>query len=232
MNAPKNWNIPRKVPTGRMAALGAIIVVGMAGFDVFNYATTQDAIHSLIGDLALFGLPLAMTLAVAFCAADLGGLASLFTKEALSKERWYIWMLGGAWLIVGLINAWLTHLSTQLAMLQAPIASVRNPIVDTAGLMVWGPRILAVAVYLIRVMLIGAAVVAGNNAQAAPVSRPAAAPVRAQVAAAPTAAAARLAGLHPAAPPRPAQAMPVQGVPVRIAGPNGSRPADDEDDDE
>lgn len=156
---------------------GGMLLLGLAAFDVFNFATTQEALHSFLGKAKLFGIPTAAALAVAFCMVDLGGLASLFTKERGLNEPWYVWTLGIGWLIASIGNAFLTYWAVMTGMTNAP--ALINPMFSPRAVLNTVPILMAVTIWLIRLLLIGSLVVAGNRHEKIdrkPIAKPAARP--------------------------------------------------------
>lgn len=151
---------------------GGIIVFGLGAFDIFNFATTQDALRSFLGDAKLLIVPIATALAIAFCAVDLGGLASIFTKEKGLGEPWYVWMLGAGWLVASMANAFLTYWAVLMGMTSAP--ALTNPKFSAEAVLNVVPVMLAITVWLIRLLIIGSMIVAGNHHR--PVARPMARP--------------------------------------------------------
>jgi hypothetical protein len=144
----------------KSAILGLLIFLGLAAFDVFNFATTRDALSSII-TATLLNIPLSWPLAVAFCAIDLGGIASVFTKEKGFREPWYVWMLGAGWIIASIANSGLTFMAIRMGMASAPI--MHNPLIPADIAIKWVPILLASVIWLIRVMIIGSIIVADNH---------------------------------------------------------------------
>jgi hypothetical protein len=68
-------NLPQK------SIMGAILVVALLAFELFNFDTTRYALSNLLGDVRFVGISWASILATAFCAIDFAGLARLFTPE-------------------------------------------------------------------------------------------------------------------------------------------------------
>lgn len=147
--------------TYRGSAYGLLIFLGIVAFDVFNFATTRDALGSFLANSNLWGVPLKDALAIAFCAVDLGGVASIFTKEKGLNEPWYVWMLAAGWLAASVINAMLTWWAVMMTMQAAP--AMQNPLISAADLIKVAPVILACVVWLIRILIIGSLVVAASH---------------------------------------------------------------------
>jgi hypothetical protein len=149
---------------------GLVIVIGLIAFDIFNFATTQNALNSFsLG--SLWGIRMSIALAVAFCAIDLAGLASLFTHEKGMDEPWWVWMFGAGWLVASAVNAIGTWWAILLGMQDAP--AINNPMFTAQQLYYFVPVILALTVWLIRLLLIGSTILAWDNEQPErPRSRP------------------------------------------------------------
>jgi hypothetical protein len=143
-----------------------MIVFGLLAFDVFNFATTKTALESFMGTGKVLGIVVAQALAVAFCMVDLGGLTSLFTEEKGFDEPWWVWMFGAGWLLASAINAALTWWAILLGMPNVP--AINNPLYTAEQLFTYVPVILAVAVWLIRLLLVGATIVAWDRSVPAP----------------------------------------------------------------
>jgi hypothetical protein len=143
-----------------------MVVVGLLAFDLFNFATTKTALESFMGSARVLGIVVAQALAVAFCAVDLGGLTSLFTEEKGFNEPWWVWMFGAGWLTASAINAALTWWAVLLGMPSAP--AVNNPLFTAQQLYTYVPAVLAVAVWLIRLLLVGATILAWDRSDPMP----------------------------------------------------------------
>lgn len=150
----------KTLPVGRNTTFRAMILVGVGCFDLFNYATTEKALNDMnLGEF--IGIRLAIALAIAFCAIDFAGMASIFTKHALPDEPWWVWALLGGWFIAAGINAWLTWWSISMGIVTAP--AMNHPIVSPKAVLTVVPVVLAIAVYLVRILIIGSIVAAGNK---------------------------------------------------------------------
>jgi hypothetical protein len=130
---------------------GLIIIVAMAAFEVFNYATTAFALKDLLGDLAFAGISWATFLALAFCGIDFAGIASLITQphQRENKDAWYLF---GAWLIAGTANAALTWWGVTMAITNHSLGS--SAVISTSTLVKVVPIFVAVMVWVIRVLII------------------------------------------------------------------------------
>lgn len=168
----KRWALD--VSWARQSLIGAILIVALFAFELFNFDTTRYALSNLLGDVAFLGVRWAAILAVAFCAIDFAGLAHLFTPEDGREERTVIWYLMGAWLLGATMNAVMTWWAVNLTLLSHPFG---NEVLNREQLLQLVPPFVAVLVWLTRILFIGAFAVAGDrffSAQPAAAQRPAA----------------------------------------------------------
>lgn len=142
-------------------AWGLILLAALCAFEVFNYSTTEFALRDILGDLRFLGLRWATILALAFCGMDFAGIARLFTPEQGREEPVEVWYLFGAWLLAAAMNAGLTWWGVATAM--AGQAMQGGGVVAGGMLTRWAPVLVAILVWLIRVLLIGAFATAGER---------------------------------------------------------------------
>ena len=137
---------------------GALILVALFFFEVFNYSTTDFALHDLLGELAFFGIKWSTILAIAFCGIDFAGIARLFAhhEDGESAETWY---LLSAWLLAASMNAMLTWWGVSVALLQHMPAGASVLGAETVRKVI--PVFVAILVWLVRVLIIGTISVAG-----------------------------------------------------------------------
>jgi hypothetical protein len=145
----------------RGLAFGVIIILALLAFEMFNFSTTEFALHDLLGDLNFFGIAWATILAIAFCGIDFAGIARLFTPEEGSSEPNEVWYLFGAWLLAATMNAMLTWWGVSIAILNNN--TLGNAVVERPTLLRLVPIFVAVLVWLVRVLIIGTFSVAGNR---------------------------------------------------------------------
>src|SRR5574341_1237535 len=142
---------------------GAILVIALAAFEVFNFSTTEFALADLLGDLKFTGLRWATILAIAFCGIDFAGLARLFTPErgvhGQATETWY---LIGAWFLGATMNAIMTWWAVSLAMISGG-HQIGNEIMSREELLAYVPVFVAALVWLTRILIIGTFSVAGDR---------------------------------------------------------------------
>jgi len=146
----------------RGAAWGLMIVGALAAFEIFNFSTTEFALHDVLGNLTFAGLRWSFVLAIAFCAMDFAGIARIFTPERGRDEPAEVWYLFGAWLLAAGFNAVLTWWGVSVAIArQAGVAG--TSVVGSATLTEVVPVFVAVMVWLIRILIIGTFSVAGDR---------------------------------------------------------------------
>jgi hypothetical protein len=138
-----------------------IILTALLAFEMFNYSTTEYALHDLLGNLVFAGLRWSTILSIAFCGIDFAGIARLFTPERGSNEPKEVWYLFGAWLMAATMNAILTWWGVSMAIATHKEASVA--IMNTTTLTQVVPVFVALMVWLIRILIIGTISVAGER---------------------------------------------------------------------
>lgn len=154
----------------RSLIFGAIIILALLAFELFNYSTTDFALNDLLGNLQFAGLRWSTILAVAFCGIDFAGIARLFTPEQGADEPAEVWYLFGAWLLAATMNAMLTWWGVSIAILHDH--TLGNAIIARATLLKAVPVFVAVMVWLSRVLIIGTFSVAGDRLFAQAQARP------------------------------------------------------------
>jgi len=142
-------------------ALGIIIITALCAFEMFNYSTTDYALHDLLGDLKFAGIPWATILAVAFCGIDFAGIARLFTPEQGAEEPKEVWYLFGAWLLAATMNAILTWWGVSMAIVNHSISS--TAVIPANMLTKIVPAFVAIMVWVIRILIIGSLSVSGDR---------------------------------------------------------------------
>jgi len=139
-----------------------IIIGALLAFEIFNYSTTQFALHDVLGDLTFAGFRWATILAIAFCGIDFAGIARIFTPQQGRDEPAEVWYLFGAWLLAAAFNATLTWWGVSVAIVNHA-SSAGNAVISNATLIKVVPIFVAVMVWLIRVLIIGTFSVSGDN---------------------------------------------------------------------
>lgn len=157
------WNnIVRYRKFNRGAAWGALILIALGAFEIFNFSTTQFALHDVLGDLTFAGLRWSTVLAIAFCGIDFAGIARIFTPEQGRDEPAEVYYLFGAWILAAGFNATLTWWGVSVAIAQ-------NQITHSSAVMSYEtyttvvPVFVAAMVWLVRVLIIGTFSLAGDR---------------------------------------------------------------------
>jgi hypothetical protein len=145
----------------RGALFGGILLGALLAFEVFNYSTTDFALHDVLGDLRFAGLRWSTILSLAFCGIDFAGIARIFTPEKGRDEPAEVWYLFGAWLLAAAMNACLTWWGVSVAIINHSPAG--SAFVSQTTMTKAIPVFVAVMVWLIRVLIIGTFSVAGEN---------------------------------------------------------------------
>ena len=145
----------------RSLLFGALIVMALLAFEIFNYSTTDFALTDLLGDLRFLGVRWATILAIAFCGIDFAGIARLFAGDQTSESQNEVWYLFGAWMLAATMNATLTWWGVSIAILNHE--TLGNAVVDRQTLIRVVPIFVAIMVWLIRVLIIGLFSVAGER---------------------------------------------------------------------
>jgi len=131
-----------------------LIFGALISFELFNYSTTDHALQDLLGGLTFGGLRWSTILAIAFCGIDFAGIARLFTPEQGIDEPKEVWYLFGAWLLAATMNAILTWWGVSMAITNHQVTSAA--VVDPKTIATVVPIFVAVMVWVIRILIIGA----------------------------------------------------------------------------
>jgi hypothetical protein len=141
--------------------LGGLILTALIAFELFNFTTTEYSLRDLLGDLTFLSIRWSTILSIAFCGIDFAGLARMFTPEPNNEEPAEVWYLFGAWLLAATMNAMLTWWGVSVAILNHPPSA--NAMVNPGLIIKVVPIFVAVMVWLIRVLIIGAFSIAGDK---------------------------------------------------------------------
>lgn len=165
----------KRAVSRRGAVFGGILIVALVAFEIFNFSTTQFALSDMLGDLQSAGIRWSVILAIAFCGIDFAGIARLFTPQQGRDEPSEVWYLFGAWLLAAAFNAALTWWGVSVAIVNHKAAG--DALVGQAFVLKAVPVLVAIMVWMIRVLIIGTFSLAGENmfsmASDQPASRPA-----------------------------------------------------------
>jgi hypothetical protein len=146
----------------RGATWGMMIIGALLSFEVFNFSTTQFALHDMLGDLTFAGMRWATILAVAFCGIDFAGIARIFTPEQGRDEPAEVYYLFGAWLLAAGFNATLTWWGVSVAITNNSNLQ-SSQVMSSATLIKVVPIFIAAMVWLVRLLIIGTFSLAGDR---------------------------------------------------------------------
>ena len=157
------WNsIVHNRKFNRGAAWGAMIIGALFAFEIFNFSTTQYALHDMLGDLKFAGMRWSTVLAIAFCGIDFAGIARIFTPEQGRDEPAEVYYLFGAWVLAAGFNATLTWWGVSVAILNNGNLQ-SSAVLSAATLTKAVPVFVAVMVWLVRLLIIGTFSLAGDR---------------------------------------------------------------------
>jgi hypothetical protein len=155
-------NLIRNRQFNRGATWGMMIVGALLSFEVFNFSTTQFALHDMLGDLTFAGMKWSTILAIAFCGIDFAGIARIFTPEQGRDEPAEVYYLFGAWLLAAGFNACLTWWGVSVAITSNANLQA-SAVMSTATLVKVVPIFIAAMVWLVRLLIIGTFSLAGDR---------------------------------------------------------------------
>jgi hypothetical protein len=156
------YNLTSNRKFNRGATWGMMIIGALLSFEVFNFSTTQFALHDMLGDLTFAGMRWSTMLAIAFCGIDFAGIARIFTPEQGRDEPAEVYYLFGAWLLAAGFNATLTWWGVSVAITSN--ASLQaSQVMSAATLIKAVPIFIAVMVWLVRLLIIGTFSLAGDR---------------------------------------------------------------------
>ena len=147
------------IKPSRPTVIAVILLVALIAFEIFNFDTTQFALHNLLGDVRFLGVTWAAILAIAFCGIDFAGLLHLFTPANLADPPPTVGYLMAAWLLGATMNAMMTWYAVLITLLAHPIG---NELLSRDLLLNVAPVFVAVLVWLTRILFIGAVSVMGD----------------------------------------------------------------------
>lgn len=147
------WQSLKKARIHSGGVYSALIVLALITFEALNYSTTAYALRDLLGDLSFIGVSWATLMALAFCSLDFAGIARLVTQKTRVEGASESWYLFGAWLIAATFNAALTWWGVTIAIANHPLRSAE--VVNTRQLTTVAPVIVAILVWVIRILIIG-----------------------------------------------------------------------------
>jgi hypothetical protein len=156
------YNLTSNRKFNRGATWGVMIIGALLSFEVFNFSTTQFALHDMLGDLTFAGIRWSTILAIAFCGIDFAGIARIFTPEQGRDEPAEVYYLFGAWLLAAGFNATLTWWGVSVAIVNN--ANLQgSQVMSGAALLKVVPIFIAAMVWLVRLLIIGTFSLAGDR---------------------------------------------------------------------
>jgi hypothetical protein len=163
---PIHYSLSSLIPNLHLPKRGAsfmgLIVGATVLFEAFNYSTTEHALGDVMGGLRFLGISWATILALAFCGIDFAGIARLFSPQDREADgRLENIYLLAAWLLAGVINAAMTWWAVTIALLGQ--RNLGNELVSRQDLVLYVPILVAGAVWLIRILLIGMLTMSGGT---------------------------------------------------------------------
>ncbi len=131
-----------------------LLFIAWACFEVVNYTTTELAIFDIVGEVGavLLGFKWSTLGAVAFCLVDFAGIARAFTPQEWSDEPQEVVFLTGAWLLAASLNALMTWWAVSMSI---EANAQPHTFVDMADVLKWAPILMALAMLVLRVTIIG-----------------------------------------------------------------------------
>ncbi len=141
----------------RRVMVGAILTLALLAFELFNYDTTEFALEDLLGAISFGNVRWATILAIAFCSIDFAGLAQLIAPDrggGVAPDSRFVrpsWLLLGAWVLGGGMNAIMTWWAVSLALMRHNLG---NEVLTREELIRLVPIFVAVLVWITRILLI------------------------------------------------------------------------------
>lgn len=132
-----------------------IIIAALVGFEIFNFSSTDFALRNMLGSQSSGGVNWSTILAMAFCGMDFAGIARLMGLPQDTDDRGS-WYLLGAWALAAAMNAGLTWWGVSVAVYNTPVNQVM--IINPMTFVKIVPVLVAVMVWIIRVLIIGSLV--------------------------------------------------------------------------
>lgn len=141
------------VAAKKLLDIGFLLAAALVAFEIFNYKATQFALVDLLGDISFTGIRWATILAIAFCAIDVAGLLWFFMIGESRGDSLEAWYLIGAWLLGATMDAFLTWWAVSITLVYF---GTTNGFLSQLPLLEGLPIIVAVMVWITRIMFIGA----------------------------------------------------------------------------
>ena len=137
-----------------------VIVLALAALEIFNFSTTDFALRDILGNQGGGLLTWSMILSLALCGMDIAGIAKILASSKEEPGNTSSWYLLGAWVLAAAMNAVLTWWGISVAIYNQPAHAVM--IIDPMTYVTVVPVLVAVMVWVIRVLIIGTLVTSFN----------------------------------------------------------------------
>jgi len=137
-----------------------VIVLALAALEIFNFNTTDFALRDILGNQGDGLLTWSMILSLALCGMDIAGIAKILASPKEEPGNTSSWYLLGAWVLAAAMNAGLTWWGISVAIYNQPAHAVM--IIDPMTYVTVVPVLVAVMVWVIRVLIIGTLVTSLN----------------------------------------------------------------------
>ena len=146
---------------GPSAVYMAMIIAALIAFEVFNFGSTSFALRNILGGQTSGGVSWSTILALAFCGMDFAGIARLLAPQEAQEGHVGLYLLG-AWVLASAMNTGLTWWGVSVAVYNQPVeyALIINPMTFVTVV----PILVAVMVWVIRILIIGTLVSSLNQA--------------------------------------------------------------------
>jgi hypothetical protein len=144
----------------------SIIVSALLAFEVFNFSSTDFALRDMLGNQGVGWLSWSTILALAFCGMDFAGIARLLAPQRKDRQdEPGGWFLLGAWVLAGAMNAGLTWWGISVTVYNQPVDNAL--LIDPMTFVTVVPVVVALMVWSIRILIIGALVNSFGRPEAA-----------------------------------------------------------------
>jgi hypothetical protein len=151
----------------RRVMVSTILILALLAFELFNFDTTEYALEDLLGPTNFAGIRWATILAIAFCGIDFAGLARLIMPDegaagAPSDTRIIkpTWLLLGAWLLGGGVNATMTWWAVSLVLVDYNLG---NELISRQQLLRGVPIFVSMLVWMTRILIISSFSATGDR---------------------------------------------------------------------
>ena len=131
----------------------AVIILALAALEIFNFSTTDFALRDILGNQGGGLLTWSTILSLAFCGMDIAGIAKILASPKEDTGTRSGWYLLGAWVLAAAMNTGLTWWGISVTIYNQPVPAVM--IIDPMTYVTVVPVLVAVMVWVIRILIIG-----------------------------------------------------------------------------